>query len=72
LADKCGGFRINVCVGFNFFIIVFLLLIICVLVDVAFMVLLESRVLGYVNIHKGPNKVGFLGLFQPFGIAIKL
>jgi NADH:ubiquinone oxidoreductase subunit H len=48
------------------------LLIICVLVGVAFMVLLERRVLGYVHIHNCPNKVGFVGLFQPFGDAIKL
>jgi NADH-ubiquinone oxidoreductase chain 1 len=48
----------------SFFIIVFLLLIICVLGGVAFMVLLERRVLGYVHIRKGPNKVGFIGLFS--------
>jgi NADH-ubiquinone oxidoreductase chain 1 len=55
-----------------FFIVIFLLLVICVLVGVAFMVLLERRVLGYVHIRKGPNRVGFIGLFQPFSDAIKL
>jgi NADH-ubiquinone oxidoreductase chain 1 len=55
-----------------FFIIIFLLLVICVLVGVAFIVLLERRVLGYVHIRKGPNRVGFIGLFQPFSDAIKL
>jgi NADH-ubiquinone oxidoreductase chain 1 len=55
-----------------FFIVVFLLLVICVLVGVAFIVLLERRVLGYVHIRKGPNRVGFVGIFQPFRDAIKL
>nr|URX53446.1 NADH dehydrogenase subunit 1 [Calcaritermes emarginicollis] len=55
-----------------FFVVVFLLLVICVLVGVAFMVLLERKVLGYVHIRKGPNSVGFIGIFQPFSDAIKL
>nr|URX53654.1 NADH dehydrogenase subunit 1 [Kalotermitidae sp. 4 AB-2022a] len=55
-----------------FFFVVFILLVICVLVGVAFLVLLERSVLGYIHIRSGPNSVGFIGLFQPFSDAIKL
>nr|WMQ52334.1 NADH dehydrogenase subunit 1 [Ceutorhynchus albosuturalis] len=49
-----------------------LVLLICILVSMSFYTLMERKVLGYIHIRKGPNKLGFNGLLQPFSDAIKL
>nr|UDF84410.1 NADH dehydrogenase subunit 1 [Phyllodiaptomus tunguidus]UDF84423.1 NADH dehydrogenase subunit 1 [Phyllodiaptomus tunguidus] len=50
----------------------YLILVICVLINVAFITLLERKILGYSQLRKGPNKVSVGGILQPFNDAIKL
>nr|YP_009509768.1 NADH dehydrogenase subunit 1 [Aeneator recens]AXF46384.1 NADH dehydrogenase subunit 1 [Aeneator recens] len=45
---------------------------ICILLAVAFFTLLERKGLSYIQLRKGPNKVGLMGLPQPIADAAKL
>nr|WPR14735.1 NADH dehydrogenase subunit 1 [Pseudomphala latericea] len=45
---------------------------ICILLAVAFFTLLERKGLSYMQLRKGPNKVGVMGLPQPLADAAKL
>uniref|UniRef100_A0AAU6PC00 NADH-ubiquinone oxidoreductase chain 1 n=1 Tax=Dusuna sp. TaxID=3133678 RepID=A0AAU6PC00_9HEMI len=48
------------------------IMLIMILVSVGFFTLMERKLLGYCQSRKGPTKVGFLGILQPFSDGMKL
>ena len=53
-------------------VIKILLLLIPLLVSVAYLTYAERRIIGAMQLRKGPNVVGWFGLLQPFADALKL
>nr|QZZ18253.1 NADH dehydrogenase subunit 1 [Dikraneura zlata] len=49
-----------------------IVLLLLVLVSVGFFTLMERKIMGSIHIRKGPNKVGYLGILQPFSDGVKL
>lgn len=55
-----------------FLVLEIILLILFLLLSVAYLTLLERKVLGAVQIRQGPVQVGFLGVLQPLSDGLKL
>nr|WHL46316.1 NADH dehydrogenase subunit 1 [Echinolaelaps echidninus] len=56
----------------NSILIIKLILIISSLISVAFITLVERKILSYIHYRKGPNKLALIGILQPIADAIKL
>ena len=48
-----------------------LVVIIFILINVAFITLMERKILGLIQYRKGPNKVSAFGVLQPIADAAK-
>jgi NADH:ubiquinone oxidoreductase subunit H len=48
------------------FMIATLIVVLCVVLSVALITLAERKIMGAMQRRIGPNKVGYLGLLQPF------
>ena len=53
-------------------IIKILIIVVPLLLSVAYLTYAERKVIGYIQIRIGPNRVGYKGLLQPFADLIKL
>nr|ABY26057.1 NADH dehydrogenase subunit 1 [Dysdera nesiotes] len=49
-----------------------LISLISILISMAFFTILERKILSYIQLRKGPNKVSLMGILQPFSDALKL
>jgi len=54
------------------FLILCVLIVLGILISVAFMTLVERKLISPIQNRRGPNTVGYLGVLQPFADALKL
>ena len=54
------------------YLVKILIIIVPLLISVAYFTLAERKLLGSIQRRRGPNVIGFFGLFQPLSDGLKL
>jgi len=57
---------------FLYIILKILVLVVCLLISVAYFTLAERKLMGGIQRRRGPNVIGWVGLFQPLADGLKL
>ena len=67
-----SGLDLTYLIELGWLVVQVFIIIIPLLIGVAYLTLAERRVIGFMQLRKGPNVVGPFGLLQPFADALKL